>query len=565
MVVKRNLLTAGIIAAAAILVMAFYVFVISPKLVEPADTYSNAVKLYNSGDYTRAAMQFESLKTYSDAEKLALDAWKLAGDTAFENGNYHEASACYTRCGSKEDVKKIDDCFLHLAEEEFDRGDMTKAELYLGCLSSDTDEAAVDSMRIAGVTKCLENVADKENIERAAQLLKLCSDDRGAEIAGMFTDLGEKLLEKLDIEPATAAFTAANSFCPEAELPSLQSRMNGAWSAAAALAENNGDHETAERCRRMVTAAEEPVEKDEEDEARYEQAAALFDSGDLVGALEILNTVTGNYPRISAIRSAIEAKLRSMPAAGGALGYALLDPNGNVQFIGSGWNGQQSWSGVKLLDVGLAPFAVGVAEDGTVLAAGDGEFGRLDVEGWTDIVAVACGARHTVGLRSDGTVVACGSNEHSQLGINALSGVSAVAAGRKASYAVMNDGTVHAYTDDNAIITGVASWGNIVAVSGGYAHAAAIDAEGRAFACGNDASGQCQVSGWNDIIMISAGAYHTVGLRADGTLVACGSNDNGECEVSGLKDVVSVSCGYGYTLVVFRDGSYTLLGSMAEE
>ena len=79
---KKNLVYAGIIAAAAIFVMALYVFVISPKLVEPADTYSKAVKLYNDGDYMRSALMLESIKNYSDSKTLSKRAWKRAGYNA---------------------------------------------------------------------------------------------------------------------------------------------------------------------------------------------------------------------------------------------------------------------------------------------------------------------------------------------------------------------------------------------------------------------------------------------------------------------------------------------------
>ncbi|MCD8158000.1 MAG: hypothetical protein LUD77_03625 [Clostridiales bacterium] len=49
--------------------------------------------------------------------------------------------------------------------------------------------------------------------------------------------------------------------------------------------------------------------------------------------------------------------------------------------------------------------------DGTVSATGYSEYGQCDVEGWSDIAAVASGNSHTVGLKSDGTVVAVGSDE----------------------------------------------------------------------------------------------------------------------------------------------------------
>jgi alpha-tubulin suppressor-like RCC1 family protein len=50
---------------------------------------------------------------------------------------------------------------------------------------------------------------------------------------------------------------------------------------------------------------------------------------------------------------------------------------------------------------------------------GDNYYTPCDVVGWTDIIHVAAGRRHTVGLRSDGTVVAAGTNDHGQCGVGA--------------------------------------------------------------------------------------------------------------------------------------------------
>jgi alpha-tubulin suppressor-like RCC1 family protein len=44
--------------------------------------------------------------------------------------------------------------------------------------------------------------------------------------------------------------------------------------------------------------------------------------------------------------------------------------------------------------------------------------GQCDVSGWTDVLAVAAGDRHTVGLRSNGTVVAVGYNGYNQCDVS---------------------------------------------------------------------------------------------------------------------------------------------------
>ena len=65
---------------------------------------------------------------------------------------------------------------------------------------------------------------------------------------------------------------------------------------------------------------------------------------------------------------------------------------------------------------------MGLRGDGTVVATvvatGWNDYGQCDVDGWTDIVAVAAGWLHTMGLRSDGTVVATGCNDDGQCYVN---------------------------------------------------------------------------------------------------------------------------------------------------
>ncbi len=48
----------------------------------------------------------------------------------------------------------------------------------------------------------------------------------------------------------------------------------------------------------------------------------------------------------------------------------------------------------------------GLNSDGTVVAAGDNEYGQSDIADWTDIVQLTVGVGHTVGLKSDGKAVA---------------------------------------------------------------------------------------------------------------------------------------------------------------
>lgn len=62
--------------------------------------------------------------------------------------------------------------------------------------------------------------------------------------------------------------------------------------------------------------------------------------------------------------------------------------------------------------------AVGLETYGSVIAAGNNDYGQCDVTGWWNIRAVAAGDNFTLGLRADGTVVAAGDNEYGQCDVS---------------------------------------------------------------------------------------------------------------------------------------------------
>ena len=104
---------------------------------------------------------------------------------------------------------------------------------------------------------------------------------------------------------------------------------------------------------------------------------------------------------------------------------------------------------------------VGLKSDGTVVAAGDNEYGRCDVSDWTDVVAIACGNRHTVGLKSDGTVVAAGDNEYGRCDVSDWTDVVAIACGDWNTVGLKSDGTVVAAGDNKYGRCDVSDWTNI--------------------------------------------------------------------------------------------------------
>ncbi|MBR0157246.1 MAG: hypothetical protein IJM20_06995 [Clostridia bacterium] len=560
---KRKMVIAGIIAAAAIFVMALYVFVISPKLIEPADTYSKAVKQYNDGDYVRSALMLESLGKYSDAQQLAKRAWKCAGDAAYDAGRYNEASACYVRGKSEEDIAKVDDCFIRLAREEFKALDPIKGEIYLGCVSEAADRNVLDSCRIEGARTIIAGTEDEDTLLAAVKLVEPCSEEKYPELSEMFAASGEAFLEKPSIDAAEAVFSGAIDFCAEDAFPALMARIRDAYSAAAQRAAEAGDSDTAERLAKFAEAygrdagTAEPTGDDP-----IETAAGLIENGDYVGAYAILSALPAGDAAAEPLLEEALFFFRRMPCAGANNAYIIVKMDGTVEFAGPGWTDTPAWSGVRTACMGYEAFALALRNDGTVVGAGVADNDRLNVSGWTGITKLAAGARHSLGLRTDGTVVSAGWNPYGQTAVSAWRNIIDIAAGKYTSYGVVRGGTVVAAGQNDYGQCEVGSWTDIVAVSAGRAHAVGLRSDGTVVACGDNAQGQCNVGSWSGIVMISASANHTVGLKADGTLVACGDNNNGQDEVSGITNAVAVSCGNGYTLVVLADGRVVVLGDV---
>lgn len=66
-----------------------------------------------------------------------------------------------------------------------------------------------------------------------------------------------------------------------------------------------------------------------------------------------------------------------------------------------------SWTNIQQVSAGF-DYAVGLKEDGTVVATGNKESGACDVEGWTDIEEVAGFFNVIIGLKADGSIVYAG-------------------------------------------------------------------------------------------------------------------------------------------------------------
>ncbi|HML68901.1 MAG TPA: chromosome condensation regulator [Clostridia bacterium] len=96
--------------------------------------------------------------------------------------------------------------------------------------------------------------------------------------------------------------------------------------------------------------------------------------------------------------------------------------DGTVTALGTDYCGEDAvggWTDIVAI-CGGEKHTVGLKADGTVVAVGDDQYGQCQVGDWTNIVAICAGQYHTVGLKSDGTLVAIGKNNHHQCDVDGI-------------------------------------------------------------------------------------------------------------------------------------------------
>ncbi len=286
---------------------------------------------------------------------------------------------------------------------------------------------------------------------------------------------------------------------------------------------------------------------------------------------------------------------------------------------------------------------IALKTDGTVWSWGRNNYGQLgdgtttdsampvQVNSLTDVVAVAAGSFHTIALKKDGTVWAWGLNLYGQLGngtwtdqgnpvpiqVNGLTDVTAIAAGYGHTIALKADGTVWTWGANGSGQLGegrkvihsttpiqVTGLTDVTAIAAGHSHTIALKTDGTVWAWGYNYNGQLgegtttfsytpvQVSGLTDIVAIAAGGFHTIALKSNDTVWAWGSNERGQlgvttteiCEiyagigetigytypafcsttpvqVSGLTDITAIAAGGYYTIALESDGTVWAWGA----
>jgi alpha-tubulin suppressor-like RCC1 family protein len=142
-----------------------------------------------------------------------------------------------------------------------------------------------------------------------------------------------------------------------------------------------------------------------------------------------------------------------------------------------------------------------------------------EVEGLSNVVAIACGDAHNQAVTSTGTVKMWGKNLNGQLGDNH---------------------TTDRYLPDSIVLAPGQTPFIVSAVAAGAAHSLALAIDGKVWAWGANDSGQLGdgttterhlpvlVHNLDHIIAIAAGDAHSLALRADGTVWSWGANDDGQ-------------------------------------
>ncbi|MES2569866.1 MAG: HYR domain-containing protein, partial [Verrucomicrobiota bacterium] len=182
-----------------------------------------------------------------------------------------------------------------------------------------------------------------------------------------------------------------------------------------------------------------------------------------------------------------------------------------------------------------------------------------------EVKTIASGHHHALALKNDGTVVAWGDNNYGKINVPAgLAGVQAVAAGGDHSVALKNNGTVVAWGRNTYGQTNVpAGLAGVQAIVAGVDHTVALKSDGKVVAWGFNSNGETNVpAGLTGVKAIASGGAHTVALKNDGSLVGWGRGEHGQISLSGLGNVRAIAAGSRFTLVLQINGSVVARGEM---
>jgi alpha-tubulin suppressor-like RCC1 family protein len=242
---------------------------------------------------------------------------------------------------------------------------------------------------------------------------------------------------------------------------------------------------------------------------------------------------------------------------------------------------------------------IGLKENGTVVAAGNNDYGQCNVSSWTNIDKIFNNdGLHTIGITLDGNVLSTGNNDYGQCNVTSWSDIKDIKTDFYHTMGLFNNGTVRVVGANFHGETLTSSWTDIIAIDICYHNSVGLRSNGTVIAIGNNWYNQCDTSSWTNVVDVKCGAYYVLGLRSDGTCLitgytkratldvsnwidvktikkqvlfcvgltnsntvfATGTNDYGQCNVSSWTDIVDVSLGLYHTVGLKSDGTVVATG-----
>lgn len=281
--------------------------------------------------------------------------------------------------------------------------------------------------------------------------------------------------------------------------------------------------------------------------------------------------------------------------------------------------------------------SLALKKDGTVWGWGDNEFGQggfakeelksyvpVQVQGLTNVIAIAAGTDYSLALKADGTVWAWGNNAYGQLGSpsvngqtmtntpvqveedingNKLTDITKISAGSAFGLALKKDGTIWTWggllVDLDGVHNAVSlaqqvnSLTNVVGISAGWSHSLALKNDGTVWGWGDNKLFQLgnrnaeeswnvpqQISGLYHVQSIAAGCFLSLALKTDGTVWSLGGSMWGQLgdavafekepvaktpvQVKGLNNVTSLASGLGFSIARKTGGNIWAWGANSE-
>lgn len=387
--------------------------------------------------------------------------------------------------------------------------------------------------------KKIRSALDRGDAAVAAVLLKRCADTpEWEELRCSCTYLqSEQLQEAGDYAEASEGFASLSGYLDSAER-AKECRYRQAEELAAA-----GDYAGAAEGFTALSGYADSL--DRVDECRYNEARSLEDTEPM--AAFILFDSLGGYSDAEERKTDLAIRETGISEAGEALNtYRGLSPEETAR--------REELAAMRdalpkgILDVGFF-HTVGLKSDGAVVATGDNSFGQCDVENWTQITQIACGANHTVGVKSDGTVVAAGDNSFGQCDVDDWSNIVQVACCDHASFGLKKDGTV-VYTGYRTdYYRKVSGWSGITSLAGGSYALGALRADGSALLSHISAQSD-ELKGLTDLAVNTAFA---MGIGKDGRVISP------FFAFTDRSDVLALSCSGAGAAALCADGSVELL------